>query len=202
MTKAKMFRLAPKKAKKKLLFLLFSLFFSNSVLQAQNIAINNNVLFDIAGALSAGIEVPTSPRGSVEVYGSVRPWKRGAEKVHKHWLVQGQYRIWPCQVMNGFFFGPYMHGGEFNLANTTLPFGLLKGIKNNRYEGWLIGGGIGVGYEYALARHWNLGAEIGAGYTYIKYKKYDCEVCDPLKEDGRYNYFGISRMALSLIYVF
>jgi hypothetical protein len=187
---------------RKKILLLLVLFAGGLSVRAQHIAVNNNLLFDIMGALSAGVEVPLSNTASVEAYGSFRPWKRGAESVHKHWLAQAQYRIWPCQVMNGFFFGPYAHGGEFNIGNKELPFGLLKGLKPNRYEGWLIGGGLGVGYEYALARHWNLGAEIGAGYTYIKYKKYDCERCGNLLDDADYHYIGISRAALSIIYLF
>lgn len=104
--------------------------------------------------------------------------------------------------MNGFFYGPYAHTGQFNIGNHELFFGLLNGLKPNRYEGWLIGGGMGVGYEYVLAKHWSLCAEVGVGYTYIKYKKYDCEVCGRMKEDKAYHYFGVSRLALSLIYVF
>lgn len=169
--------------------------------RAQHIAISNNVLFDMAGALSAGVEIPHLDSNSIEIYGSIRPWKRGEQRVHKHWTVQGQYRLWPCQVMNGFFWGPYAHGGEFNIANETV-LGLLKGLKPNRYEGWFVGGGIGAGYELALAKHWNAGAEIGAGYTYIDYKKYACEKCGVKKDDGVYHYVGISRLGLSIIYVF
>lgn len=169
---------------------------------AQHIAINNNILFDAAGALSLGVEVPFSKKTSVEVYGSLRPWKRDENFVHKHWLLQAQYRIWPCQVMNGFFYGPYIHGGQFNLGNHELFFGLLNGLKPNRYEGWLMGVGMGVGYEYVLAKHWNIGAEVGVGYTYIYNRKYDCEICGKKKADKPYHYFGISRLALSLIYVF
>jgi len=170
--------------------------------RAQHIAINNNLLFDVAGALSAGVEIPIRKSNTLEVYGSIRPWKRGEDSVHKHWTVQAQYRFWPCQVMNGFFWGPYAHGGQFNFGNEELLFVFLKGLKPNRYEGWLLGGGIGVGYEYALAKHWNVGAEIGAGYTYIKYKKYACEKCGVQKADDAYNYVGISRLGLSIIYVF
>lgn len=188
--------------KKFLVFLSFLLSFSAVPLRAQHLAVNNNLLFDVSGALSAGVEIPLSKSASVEAYGSLRPWKRGSERVHKHWLVQGQYRYWPCQVMNGFFFGPYVHGGEFNIGNEELCFGLLKGLKPNRYEGWLVGGGIGAGYEYVLSRHWSLGAEAGLGYTYIDYKKYGCERCGVLKDDDVYHYFGLSRLALSLIYVF
>ena len=183
------------------LFLLL-LFMSTSSAHAQHLAISNNVLFDVAGALSAGVEIPTPNYTSIDIYGSIRPWKRRDQRVHKHWLAQAQYRIWPCQVMNGFFFGPYVHGGEFNLGNHELCLGLLKGLKPNRYEGWLIGGGIGGGYEYPLAKHWNIGAEAGIGYTYLKYKEYNCEVCGSLKDDDEYHYVGLSRLGLSIIYVF
>lgn len=169
---------------------------------AQHLAISNNLIFDAMGALSAGVEIPYHKDTSFEFYGSVRPWKRGEQSVHKHWTVQGQYRFWPCQLMNGFFWGPYAHGGQFNIANKSLFFGLLNGLKPNRYEGWFVGGGIGGGYEYALEKHWNIGAEIGLGYTYINYKKYDCEVCGALRDEGDYHYFGFSRLGLSVIYVF
>ena len=104
--------------------------------------------------------------------------------------------------MNGLFIGPYIHGGEFNLGNRSLPFRLLKGLEPSRYEGWLAGVGIGVGYEFPLAKHWNIGAELGAGYTYIDYKKNNCELCGSLKDDDVYHYFGLSKLALSLIYLF
>lgn len=188
--------------KKTTILLFLFIFIGTRSSYAQHIAVSNNLLFDVAGALSAGVEVPLSNMTSVEAYGSIRPWKRKDDSVHKHWLVQAQYRLWPCQVMNGFFYGPYAHFGEYNLGNQTLPFGLLKGLKPNRYEGWLAGIGIGAGYEYALAKHWNIGAEVGVGYTYINYKKYNCEVCGRQKDDGVYHYVGLSRLGLSLIYVF
>lgn len=188
----------------KKLIILFTLFVATIILpiHAQHIAINNNLLFDAAGAISAGVELPLSKKTSLEAYGSLRPWKRGNISVHKHWTIQTQYRIWPCQVMNGFFFGPYFHFSQFNLGNRDLFFGLLKGLKPNRYEGWLVGGGLGAGYEYPIAKHWNLGAEVGVGYTYINAKKYDCEVCGRSKGRKEYNYVGISRIGLSVIYVF
>lgn len=182
--------------------LLIFLFLGKTASYAQHLGINNNFVFDAAGALSAGVEVPLSKKSSFEVYGSIRPWKRGDVSVHKHWSAQAQYRIWPCQVMNGFFFGPYCHYSQFNLGNHDLFFGVLKGLKPNRYQGWLVGGGIGCGYEYPIALHWNVGAEVGFGYTYINAKKYDCEICGKHKKNESYHYVGLSRLALSLIYVF
>lgn len=170
--------------------------------QAQSVALSNNLVFDVAGALSAGVELPLSHATSLDLYGSLRPWKRGDVSVHKHWLVQAQLRLWPCQLMNGFYWGPYVHGGEFNVGNSNLFFGLLKPLESHRYEGWLAGGGIGIGYEYALARHWNLGAEIGVGYTYIRYRKADCEVCAPHDGEETYHHLGPNRLGLNIIYVF
>ena len=169
---------------------------------AQHFAISNNMVYNAMGGISAGVEIPTSRAASWEVYGSIRPWKRGSNSVHKHWLAQAQYRLWPCQVMNGLFYGPYAHVGEFNYGNKELMFGLLKGLRQNQDEGWLVGGGIGAGYEHAFAKHWNIGAEIGVGYTYINYKKSDCEKCGVFKGRDSYNYLGISKLGLSIIYVF
>ncbi len=188
--------------KQKKIFLLFLLMTGSLSIHAQRLAINNNLVFDAALSISAGLEIPLSKSTSFEVYGSFRPWERGDYSVHKHWTAQGQFRIWPCQVMNGFFFGPYVHGGQFNFGNSDLPFGLLKGLGDNRYEGWFVGGGLGIGYEWVLSRHWNLGAEIGGGYTYLEYKKYNCEVCSRETDNDHYNYFGVNRLGLSIIYVF
>lgn len=182
--------------------LLLFLFIGNLSTYAQHVAISNNVFADAAGLLSAGIEIPCSKKTSVEIYGGIRPWKRKEESVFKSWFVQTQYRFWPCQLMNGFFWGPYAHAGQYNIGNHDLIFGIHVGQKSYRYEGWFAGAGIGVGYELALAKHWNLGAEVGAGYTYINYKKYNCAICGSQKDKGGCNYIGISKLALSLIYIF
>jgi hypothetical protein len=184
-----------------LLFLLF-LFIGHPLSYGQRFAISNNLLFDAAGALSAGVEIPFSRKTSLEVYGSLRSWKRASQNVNKHWTVQTQFRIWPCQVMNGFFFGPYAHVGEFNLGNQDLFFGLLHNLRPFRYEGWFVGGGLGAGYQFTLSKHWNFGVEAGVGYTYIDYRKYNCELCGTLKEDDVLHYVGVSRLGLSFIYLF
>jgi len=93
--------------------------------------------------------------------------------------------------MNGFFWGPYLHAAQYNIGDKGFPFTLFESMRNNRYQGWLIGGGIGVGYEYALAKHWNIGAEIGVGYTYLDYTKNACEVCGRQRDDTSHHYFGL-----------
>ena len=168
----------------------------------QNIAVSNNAVFDLIGSFSAGIDIPVSNKNSVELYASIRPWKRSYKTVHKHFLGMAQYRIWPCQIMNGFFYGPYAMFAQYNMGNKDLFLGLLKGLKQNRYEGYLVGGGMGVGYQYAIANHFNIGVELGVGYVYCNYKKSDCEICGTYNGKDTYNYVGVSKLGLSLIYVF
>ena len=63
--------------KKATLLLFFFAFIGTFSSYAQHIAINNNLLFDMTGALSLGVEIPSSRMSSFDVYGSIRPWKRG-----------------------------------------------------------------------------------------------------------------------------
>lgn len=169
---------------------------------AQDIAIHNNLLFDFAGDLSLGTELALKPRTTVEFYGTVRPWKSSGDGVNKHWAFQTQYRFWTCQKFNGFYWGPYLHGGQYNMADTSLPFGFLKGIKSKRYEGWLVGGGLGCGYQYAISRHWNAGAELGLGYTFFRSKKFDCGECATFHGWNNYNYWLFSKGSIYISYLF
>ena len=66
-------------------FLLFIV--ASFATRAQHIGVSNNLIFDVMGTLSAGVEVPTTKRASLDLYGSIRPWKRGEKTVHKHWTV-------------------------------------------------------------------------------------------------------------------
>ena len=160
------------------------------------------ILFDLAGDLSMGMEFALKPRTTVEVYGTIRPWKETESGVNKHWAMQAQYRLWTCQKFNGFYWGPYLHAGEYNISNASLPFGLLKGLKSHRYEGWMIGGGIGCGYQYAVSKHWNVGAELGLGYTYFRSKKFDCGVCSTFHGYDNYNYWLFTKGSVYISYIF
>lgn len=169
---------------------------------AQELAIHNNLLLSLAGDISIGVEVALRPRTTVELYGLVSPWKASDTQSDKHWILQTQYRFWTCQKFNGFYWGPYLHVGEYNQGNTGQPFGLLKGLKSKRYEGWMAGGGIGGGYQYAISRHWNAGAELGLGYTYFNYRKSDCEKCTMVSARESYHYWLFSKGSIYVSYLF
>ena len=64
--------------------------FCGANLNSQQMAIHNNILFDLAGDLSMGMEFALKPRTTVEVYGTIRPWKETESSVNKHWAMQAQ----------------------------------------------------------------------------------------------------------------
>lgn len=185
------------------ILLLALLLCTAGIASAQQIAVKSNLLSAANGALDAGVEYALSTRSTLDLSGSIRPWKRSEGYVNRYWLIQPEYRYWTCQKFNGCFWGAYLNGAQFNVGGKKMPFGLFPWLKEHRYAGWLAGVGISYGYQLMLNRHWNLEASIGVGYEYIDYKKYKCpDVCSELLKEGRYHYFGPSRASLSIVYIF
>ena len=78
---------------------------------------------------------------------------------------------------------------------------LVDNMEKYRYEGDLWGGGISYGYQWPLSTHWSIEAVIGAGYARLNHDKYVCENCGEwIKKDSK-DYFGVTKAAISIIYV-
>ncbi len=101
-------------------------------------------------------------------------------------------------------------GGQLNVSNIDLPLpgAFFKGPNigrvgaDSRYQGWFAGGGFTYGYQYPLANHWNLEAEIGVGYAHVWYDQYPCSECGTKLSKGGTNYVGLTKLGLSIMYVF
>ena len=78
----------------------------------------------------------------------------------------------------------------------------FSNLKDYRYEGWFAGAGIAYGYAWMLGKHWNLEAEIGVGYAYTRYDKYMCPRCGSKVGSDHHNYFGPTKAAINLVYLF
>ena len=49
----------------------------------------------------------------------------------------------------------------------------------------------------------NLEAELGIGYIYTRFDKYPCAECgEKIEEDASHHYFGPTKLALSIVYLF
>lgn len=169
----------------------------------QSFAVKTNLLSAANGALNGGIEYAFSSKSSFDLSGSIRPWERSELSVNRYWMVQPEYRYWVCQKFNGSFWGVFLNGAQFNVGGKKMPFGLLPELKEHRYAGWMVGGGVSYGYQLMLNHHWNIEASIGVGYEYIDYKKYRCPaVCAELEKVGRHHYFGPNKVSIGIVYIF
>lgn len=178
------------------------------------VAIKSNLLYDAMTTPNLGVEAGIGSRSTVNLVYGLNPWTfNGSEGKHhkaKHWVLMPEYRWWLCSKFDGHFFGIHAMGGQFNAANLHIPLpggfvggeNLTRGVRDHRYQGWFVGGGLTYGYQWTLSRHWNLEAEIGAGYNYVDYKKYNCSDCGGKIGEGRTNYLGITKLGLSIMYLF
>lgn len=186
----------------------------SSKMAAQEVALKTNLLYDATTTPNLGIEVGVGKRSTLQLFYGLNPWSfnsdtKGEQKV-KHWLLMPEYRWWTCANMSGLFFGIHAMGGQFNAGNVDLPIpgtffsgdNLATKVKDSRVEGTYLGGGLTIGYQWILSRHWNLEAEVGAGYNHVWYDEYPCSECSKKLGDGSTNYVGMTKLGLSLMYVF
>ena len=185
---------------KKYIILIISLFFSVAM-YSQHFGLKTNLLYGATLTPNLGMEVALGKKITLELGGGYNPFTFNDGKRFKHWLAQPELRFWTCERFGGTFFGIHAHGGEFSVANLKLPFDWMQQLKDHRYEGYFYGGGISIGHQWILGKHWNLEASIGGGYARIEYDKYTCPECGPKIKSGHYNYFGVTKASLSIIYI-
>ena len=188
-----------------LLMVLF--LFPVAVLQAQDYAIKTNLFYGgYTLTPNLGVEVGIRSRSTIDVGFGYNPWNyEGSETNNKklvHLLGEVEYRYWLCEKFNGHFFGIHALGSQYNISEHELPLLFGKGSKDFRFEGWAVGAGISYGYQFLLGKHWNIEANVGVGYAYLSYDKYDCKKCEPVLSSAKRDYFGPTKAALSILYVF
>jgi len=176
-----------------------------STAQAQQTwSLKNNLLYDATLTPNLGFEGKVGKRSTLQLFYGLNPWKFSETKKLRHWSLMPEYRYWLSDKgpFGGWFTGVHALGGEFNVGGDVWPISLVKTLKENRYEGWFIGGGLTIGHAWRLSDHWNLEAALGVGYIRFKYDKYANEWCGPLLESKPYNYVGPTKLALNIAYVF
>ena len=169
-------------------------------------ALKTNLFHDATATINAGVEQVVSPRWSIELSGDLNLWSFSDYKQWKHWRLQPEARYWFCDALGGHFFAMHTLGGQYNISGVNLGFKFLgtdfSKLKDNRYQGWFAGLGIGYGYAWRLNRHWNFEAEIGLGWVYTRYDTYPCSKCgNRLSKNRPHNYVGPTKMALNIVYV-
>ncbi|GAB6119380.1 DUF3575 domain-containing protein [Dysgonomonas termitidis] len=161
--------------------------------------LKTNLLYDATGSLNLAGEFRLDRKLTLDLPLTYNPWTFTGGKKLKLLLFQPELRYWTKESFRGFFAGLHIHGALFNTA---------KIIDEYRYQGWLAGAGLSVGYRWNLSRRWALEATLGAGYAYVDYTKYTaggtgpdgCRTCGQKLESGQKHYRGPTRAGLSVSY--
>lgn len=169
-------------------------------------SIKNNLLYDATLTPNIGLEFRIGPRSTLQAFYGLNPWKWSDTKKWRHWSLMPEYRYWlngeKAPYLLGWFAGVHALGGEFNVGGVKMPFGMMKWLENNRYEGWYIGGGLTLGHAWRLSDRWRLEAAVGVGYIRFRYDRYQNEWCGDFIHSGTYDYFGPTKLALNIAYNF
>lgn len=159
--------------------------------------IKTNVLYGATLTPNLGVEVALSRKLTIDVSGNYNPWTFSDGKKFKHWMVQPELRYWLCERFGGHFFGIHGFVGEFDAGGIE-----ALDLDGKRYKGDGFGGGISYGYHWILGKRWSLEGTIGVGYARFDYKKYVGDNYDIQVQDTDKNYFGPTKIGLSIIYFF
>lgn len=174
----------------KQILVLFVLLCSG-VCSAQEFAVKTNIACWGTATLNLGGEVALAPKMTLDLSAGYNPFRFRDNKKIMHWLVQPEWRYWTCRRFMGHFVGIHAHGGKYN-----------GGLKKYRYDGWFAGGGISYGYQWIFGKHWNIETELGVGYAYLEYDKYLRKYCGKFIDRGHRNYWGPTKLSISLMYLF
>lgn len=118
------------------------------------------------------------------------------------YLVQPEIKYWFLQSFNGAFIGYHTYYAHYDAGDIIPPF-QRKGIsENERYEGYLYGMGASCGYQWSMNKHWNIEAVAGVGYIHLAYDRISLNNSWKSRNRLDYNYFGLTKAAINLVYSF
>ncbi|MBQ2416151.1 MAG: DUF3575 domain-containing protein [Alistipes sp.] len=189
---------------RKILLIVLILTAFSVKINAQNVGLKTNLLYWATTSPNLGLEIGMGEQTTLDISAGFNPFKFSHSRQWKHWLVQPEFRYWTCERFNGHFLAAHLIGGGYNLCNlSAFPFSIWEGLDDARYKGHTFGGGIAYGYAWMLGKHWNLEAEVGVGYAHSWYDRYTGEDYNQkVVDSGNKNYWGITKLAISFVYLF
>lgn len=157
-------------------------------------ALKTNIAYDALALPNLAFEMQCSKHISVELPVICSFWDFNQKHALRTIAIQPEARWWLREAGAGHFFGVHANIGWFNAK-----------WKDDRYQSTdrpLLGAGISYGYLLPLSAHWGAEFTLGAGYANMKYNTYyNIDNGAQIGTESR-NYWGITRVGLSLSYRF
>lgn len=167
---------------------------SVSQTSSRYVAVKTNLAAWAGTIMNLAADVQVSEHISVELPVLWCPWYVSDKHAVKTFTIQPEGRYWLARPGEGHFFGVHAHIGWFNVK-----------WNRDRYQDTsrpLLGAGISYGYLLPLGEHWAGEFTLGAGYANMKYDTY-YNIGNGARIDTRTkNYWGITRVGISVVYRF
>ena len=194
---------------------------------AQSLAIRNNLLYDATLTPNLGIEMHVDSTWSIGLNVGVNAWDIDKQKNKKwrHFLVSPNVRHYFGQKRDTLNHYTYEDGrlvnvrhdslaiynsghyielnaiySHYNVGNIKFPFGLYKSVRDRRLQGDLVALGAKYGYSWILGRDWRLEAEAGIAVGYAWFKENDCDHCGTYYGKGD-RIFLLPQLGINVVYI-
>ena len=158
------------------------------------LAVKTNLAAWAGTLMNVAVDVQVSKHVSVELPLLWCPWYVSDKHAVKTFTIQPEGRYWLSKPGEGHFFGVHAHVGWFSVK-----------WDKDRYQDTgrpLLGAGISYGYLLPFTEHWAGEFTLGAGYANMKYDTY-YNIDNGARIDTRTkNYWGITRVGISVVYRF
>jgi hypothetical protein len=148
-----------------LLFFVFMLI-GNVGINAQELAVKTNLLYDVISIPSLGVEMAVNDHYSLSVMGSYDPIRYGDVK-WENFSYQPEMRYWFHRTFTGPYVGVNVSGGGMNIDKLH-----IGGLYGKHRQGHFIGTGMNVGYNLILSPHCSFDFSVGADFVHTKYDRY------------------------------
>lgn len=158
------------------------------------LAVKTNLAAWAGTIINLAADVQVSEHFSVELPVLWCPWYVSDKHAVKTFTIQPEARYWLSKPGAGHFFGVHAHVGWYSVK-----------WNRDRYQDTdrpLLGAGISYGYLLPFNEHWAGEFTLGAGYANMRYGTY-YNMDNGARIDTRTkNYWGITRIGLSVVYRF
>lgn len=156
------------------------------------VRIKTNIPYWAVVVPNLGVEVRLADHWSLDIPIFYSPFTVKIDYRFRVLALQPGVRYWLRPEMKGHFFGVHLTGGMYNISiNDRKRFQDTDGA-------W--GAGIDYGYSLNFNRHWGMEFNIGVGYLWTRYETYYNVENGVSYDSSTLNYFGITRLGISLIY--
>ena len=162
--------------------------------QGRYLGVKTNLAAWAGTIMNVAVDVEVGRHWSVELPVLWCPWYVSEKHAVKTFTIQPEARYWLSKPGAGHFFGVHAHVGWFNVK-----------WNRDRYQDTdrpLLGAGISYGYLLLFNEHWAGEFTLGAGYANMRYDTF-YNMDNGARIDTRTkNYWGITRIGLSVVYRF